>query len=80
MIHISFSSKCCAWVIRCRFKLPYNTTPLGLPLGQHILIKGVTSEGEDVLKPYTPVTHLEQRGYVDFVIKVARLHVLVSLC
>lgn len=43
---------------------------LGLPLGQHILVKGATPEGEQVIKPYTPVSSLIQRGYVDFVIKV----------
>ena len=32
-------------------------------------MKGNTHEGS-VIKPYTPVTDVRQRGYVDFVIKV----------
>lgn len=54
---------------RYRFALP-NGAKLGLPTGQHISFKFTDATGRDVLRSYTPVTGNEQRGYVDFVIKV----------
>lgn len=55
---------------RYRFALPHQEQELGLPLGQHISIKGTDAEGRDVMRPYTPTTSVAQRGYVDFVIKL----------
>lgn len=57
----------------CRFALPHPHQALGLPIGQHISLR---AEDEDsgapmLLRPYTPVSTLEQTGLVDFVIKVA---------
>ncbi len=54
-----------------RFALPHPHQPLGLPIGQHISLR---AEDEDsgapmLLRPYTPVSTLEQTGLVDFVIK-----------
>jgi hypothetical protein len=57
-------------VLVCRFKLPYPDQVLGLPTGQHITLKYVNADGEDVLKPYTPITDDDTVGHVDFVIKV----------
>ncbi len=57
-------------VLGTRFKLPYPDQVLGLPTGQHITLKFVTPEGEEVLRPYTPVTDDDTPGYVDVVIKV----------
>lgn len=53
-----------------RFKLPHPDQILGLPTGQHITLKFATPQGEEVLRPYTPVTDDDTPGYVDFVIKV----------
>lgn len=53
-----------------RFKLPYPDQVLGLPTGQHITLKYVKADGEEVLKPYTPITDDDTVGHVDFVIKV----------
>ena len=39
-------------------------------MGQHIILKAAAADGSDILKPYTPVTDDDTRGYVDFVIKV----------
>eukprot|EP00884_Botryococcus_braunii_P023410 jgi/Botrbrau1/9753/Bobra.85_1s0004.1 len=55
---------------RLRFKLPHPDQVLGLPTGQHITLKFATPQGEEVLRPYTPVTDDDTPGYVDFVIKV----------
>mmetsp|Transcript_6123 Transcript_6123/g.17555 ORF Transcript_6123/g.17555 Transcript_6123/m.17555 type:complete len:298 (+) Transcript_6123:421-1314(+) len=57
---------------RFRFALPHPHQALGLPIGQHISLR---AEDEDsgapmLLRPYTPVSTLEQTGLVDFVIKV----------
>ena len=51
---------------RYRFGLPTATMALGLPVGQHIFIKG-TVDGKPVMRAYTPLGH--GKGYVDFVIK-----------
>ena len=51
---------------RYRFGLPTALHDLGLPVGQHIFIKG-SVEGKPVMRAYTPLGH--GPGYVDFVIK-----------
>ena len=51
---------------RYRFGLPTAMHDLGLPVGQHIFIKG-TVDGKPVMRAYTPLGH--GPGYVDFVIK-----------
>ncbi len=53
-----------------RFALPHREQLLGLPIGQHISLKADTSDGPMLLRPYTPVTDHNQRGLVDFIIKV----------
>ena len=60
-----------SWAFWGRFNLPHATQPLGLPLGQHITVKGIDPDGKEVMRPYTPVTDLGTRGYVEFVIKVS---------
>lgn len=55
---------------RFRFALPYRDQVLGLPVGQHISVKASLQDGTEVMRPYTPISDGQQRGYVDFVIKV----------
>lgn len=62
-----------------RFALPHPRQALGLPVGQHIILKAAAADGSDILKPYTPVTDDDTRGYVDFVIKVKR-HCITCSC
>lgn len=50
--------------------MPHADQVVGLPTGQHITLKFKTPEGEEVLRPYTPVTDDDTPGHVDFVIKV----------
>ncbi|KAK9835387.1 hypothetical protein WJX81_006728 [Elliptochloris bilobata] len=55
---------------RFRFALPHPRQALGLPVGQHIILKAAAADGSNILKPYTPVSDDDLRGYMDFVIKV----------
>jgi NAD(P)H-flavin reductase len=51
-----------------RFKLPSKEHELGLPVGQHLLLRAKGPDGEYVTRAYTPVR--TGAGFVDFVIKV----------
>lgn len=55
---------------RFRFVLPHSDQKLGLPVGQHISIKTTMPDGTVVMRPYTPTSDGEARGFVDFVVKV----------
>jgi cytochrome-b5 reductase len=55
---------------RFRFVLPHEDQKLGLPVGQHISIKHTMADGTVVMRPYTPTSDGDARGFVDFVIKV----------
>mmetsp|Transcript_26768 Transcript_26768/g.20052 ORF Transcript_26768/g.20052 Transcript_26768/m.20052 type:complete len:309 (+) Transcript_26768:10-936(+) len=57
-------------VKRFRFGLPSPTHRLGLPIGQHISLKYVDENGEEVIRSYTPTSSDDDLGYVDFVVKV----------
>ena len=63
------SKHCLTSLLHRRFALPHPRQALGLPVGQHIILKAAAADGSDILKPYTPVTDDDTRGYVDFVIK-----------
>jgi len=43
---------------------------LGLPIGQHISCRGKDSQGEEVIKPYTPTTLDSDVGHFELVIKM----------
>eukprot|EP00887_Chlorella_sp_A99_P007145 scaffold2.g7145.t1 len=55
---------------RFRFALPHEDQQLGLPVGQHVSLRGRLPDGEEVMRAYTPVSDIHQRGHVDFVIKL----------
>ncbi|KAJ9544181.1 hypothetical protein OSB04_023888 [Centaurea solstitialis] len=57
-------------VAKFRFALPKPTAVLGLPIGQHISCRGKDSQGEEVIKPYTPTTLDSDVGYFELVIKM----------
>lgn len=57
-------------VRRFRFELPSAKHIIGLPIGQHISLKYVDNEGKDVIRSYTPVSSDDDKGIVDFIIKV----------
>lgn len=56
-------------VYRLVFELPTPDTVLGLPIGQHVSIKG-TIDGATVQRSYTPVSNNSDKGILDLVIKV----------
>ncbi|GAB4858010.1 NADH-cytochrome b5 reductase [Ancistrocladus abbreviatus] len=57
-------------VAKFTFALPTPTSVLGLPIGQHISCRGKDSQGEEVVKPYTPTTLDSDLGHFDLVIKM----------
>ncbi|XP_060695681.1 NADH-cytochrome b5 reductase 3-like [Hemiscyllium ocellatum] len=54
---------------RFRFALPSPDHVLGLPVGQHIYLSAKIN-GELVVRPYTPVSSDDDKGYVDLVVKI----------
>uniref|UniRef100_UPI00398F4B27 NADH-cytochrome b5 reductase 3-like isoform X2 n=1 Tax=Pristiophorus japonicus TaxID=55135 RepID=UPI00398F4B27 len=52
-----------------RFALPSTEHVLGLPIGQHIYLSARIN-GELVVRPYTPVSSDDDKGYVDLVVKI----------
>ncbi|XP_029455967.1 NADH-cytochrome b5 reductase 3 isoform X1 [Rhinatrema bivittatum] len=61
--HISHDTR------KFRFALPSREHVLGLPIGQHIYLSA-RIDGNLVVRPYTPVTSDDERGYVDLVVKI----------
>lgn len=61
-----------------RFAFPDKEQELGLELGGHILFHADTPDPENgdevsaIKRKYTPITSLNQKGYVDFVVKIYR--------
>ncbi|XP_030441228.2 NADH--cytochrome b5 reductase 1-like [Syzygium oleosum] len=55
---------------RFRFALPTPTSVLGLPVGQHIVCRGKDRDGEEVIRPYTPITLDSDLGYFELVVKM----------
>ncbi|KAG0345265.1 hypothetical protein BG004_003845 [Podila humilis] len=55
---------------RFRFGFGEPNRPLGLPLGNHLLLKIKTEDGSPCIRAYTPTSAPEQPGYLDLVIKV----------
>ncbi|XP_051911561.1 NADH-cytochrome b5 reductase 3 [Hippocampus zosterae] len=52
-----------------RFALPSREHVLGLPVGQHIYLSAKI-DGKLAVRPYTPTSSDDDKGYVDLVIKV----------
>ncbi|CCF58324.1 hypothetical protein KAFR_0E01700 [Kazachstania africana CBS 2517] len=51
------------------FKFPQEDAVSGLTLTSALFTKFTTETGEDIIRPYTPVSDLETKGYIEFVIK-----------
>ncbi|KYO26353.1 NADH-cytochrome b5 reductase 3 [Alligator mississippiensis] len=54
---------------RFRFALPTREHILGLPIGQHIYLS-TRIDGNLVIRPYTPVSSDDDKGFVDLVVKI----------
>uniref|UniRef100_A0A669DCZ1 NADH-cytochrome b5 reductase n=1 Tax=Oreochromis niloticus TaxID=8128 RepID=A0A669DCZ1_ORENI len=52
-----------------RFALPSPEHVLGLPIGQHIYLSAKI-DGKLVVRPYTPVSSDDDKGFVDLVVKI----------
>ncbi|KAF2089628.1 nitrate reductase-like protein [Saccharata proteae CBS 121410] len=69
---ILHSKKNVSWDTRVfTFKLEHEEQALGLPTGQHLMIRlrdPVTREA--IIRSYTPVSETSQKGYLDVLIKV----------
>ncbi|CAN9508440.1 unnamed protein product [Ophioblennius macclurei] len=52
-----------------RFALPSPEHVLGLPIGQHIYLSARV-DGKLVVRPYTPVSSDDDKGFVDLVVKI----------
>ncbi|CAL1535563.1 unnamed protein product, partial [Lymnaea stagnalis] len=52
-----------------RFALPTPDHILGLPIGQHIYLTA-RIDGQLVIRPYTPVSSDDDKGFMDLVVKV----------
>ncbi|TKY68482.1 NADH--cytochrome b5 reductase 1 [Spatholobus suberectus] len=58
-------------VARFRFALPTPSSVLGLPVGKYIFAsRGKDSQGEEVVRPYTPITLNSDIGYFELVVKM----------
>lgn len=66
------SKKSVSWDTRIfTFKLDHDTQSLGLPTGQHLMIRlrdPVTREA--IIRSYTPISETSKKGYIDILIKV----------
>ncbi|XP_062323564.1 NADH-cytochrome b5 reductase 3 [Osmerus eperlanus] len=54
---------------RFRFALPSEEHILGLPVGKHIYLSAHI-DGKLIVRPYTPVSSDDDKGYVDLVVKI----------
>ncbi|KAF2622314.1 nitrate reductase [Macroventuria anomochaeta] len=67
-----YSKKSVSWDTRIfTFKLDYDEQQLGLPTGQHLMIRlrdPVTREA--IIRSYTPISETSKTGYIDILIKV----------
>lgn len=53
------------------FKLDHISQSLGLPIGQHLLLRlRDTLKDQVMIRPYTPISPLSQTGFVDLLIKI----------
>ncbi|CAG5132060.1 unnamed protein product [Candidula unifasciata] len=54
---------------RFRFALPSSDHILGLPIGQHVYLCA-RIDGQLVIRPYTPISSDDDRGYMDLLVKI----------
>ncbi|VFQ76552.1 unnamed protein product [Cuscuta campestris] len=57
-------------VAKFRFELPTPNSVLGLPIGHHVRCRGRDDKGEEVLRPYTPITLDSDVGHFELVVKM----------
>lgn len=52
-----------------RFALPEGDMTLGMTCASCILLRFTNDEGKEIVRPYTPISSLDQQGYFDLMIK-----------
>jgi len=52
------------------FKLPHDDWVMGLPVGGHVFFHFTDSDGEVISRKYTPISKVNERGRVIFIIKL----------
>jgi cytochrome-b5 reductase len=52
-----------------RFALPAADMPLNLPVASCISLRYVGKDGKDVVRPYTPISKVDQQGYFEIMVK-----------
>ena len=52
-----------------RFALPAADTKCNLPVASCVTLRYVDSDGKDVIRPYTPISRVEQQGYFEILVK-----------
>ncbi|OJD29361.1 cytochrome b5 [Diplodia corticola] len=56
--------------VRYVFSLPSPTAVLGLPIGQHVTIRGTLADGTVVARSYTPTSNNSDPGRLELVVKL----------
>ena len=66
------SKRIISWDTRIfTFKLEHEEQLLGLPIGQHLMIKlKEPATRETIIRSYTPISETSKKGYVDVLVKV----------
>jgi cytochrome-b5 reductase len=52
-----------------RFALPSADTKSCLPLASCVSLRFVTADGKEVIRPYTPISRVDQQGYFEIMVK-----------
>lgn len=52
-----------------RFALPTGDSKCNLPCASCILVKYTDTDGKDVIRPYTPISRVDQTGYFELLVK-----------
>lgn len=67
-----YAKRTISWDTRLfSFKLEHNSQPLGLPTGQHLMLKlKDVSSSESIIRAYTPISETNQKGTLDLLVKI----------
>jgi nitrate reductase (NAD(P)H) len=65
------AKKSVSWDTRIfTFKLEHESQSLGLPTGQHLMVKMKDTSSESIIRSYTPISQTNQIGTLDILIKI----------
>ena len=55
-----------------RFKLPNTEYVLGNKVGEFLSLKYSTTDGKEIDRYFYPINRIDQKGYIDFMIRVLK--------